>query len=166
MEVKKLSETVEIKRYLHILDGAQAAEVNPIVNEDNTLYFGNIKIGSRFLYEDGLRWIKVVSEKADKWIINYGFAGSKAEAQIAIQKSELSSLLCEDKIEYDDEKQESLFEGIVETNTKYDEFMEKIDRYLLKNYQVESSNVEADWESLFEDGYSPSDAAEYAFLRG
>lgn len=159
---------MEMEKYLQIITENNENNKNLVRTSviesliENNIYFGNVSVGNNYIYEDGTQWIKILENKNTYWKIEQGFAGDAIGNKIDVKKSEVSTLLRDNKI-YQENNKLSI---INENNNAYEIFLEKTDRYLLKNYQLESSNIKIDWKSLFEDGYSPSDAAEYALLRG
>lgn len=164
MNNHKSPEAIEIERYLRIIEGSNERTVLVTESEqvNTTIYFGNINVSDILLYEDGTRWVKIIEDQPFDWVVDHGYIGSPAEERIIVEKAEISSMM-RDNILYRDNS--ASITPLLESDTavtKFDIFLEKIDNYLLRNYQTDNSEYNTNWKSLYESGCSPGDAAEYA----
>jgi len=164
MNNHKSPEAIEIERYLRIIDGSSERTVRVTESDhvNTTIYFGNVKIDDILLYEDGTRWIKIVEDQDFDWVVDHGYIGNPSEGRIIVEKAEVSSMIRDNILYKDNSKTVSPLLESDTAVTKFDIFLEKIDRYLLRNYQTDNTAYNTDWKSLYESGCLPCNAAEYA----
>lgn len=167
MFIKRISMTSydaqEISRYLKILEGDLGHE--SVMNEDGIIDLGVSLLGASvnkvYHYENGTRWLKIVEDKGDAWVVESGYIGYSHDEIIEIEKGTFSSLIREMYVVPTEEENETLLEQRQQPRTLGD-YISSIDRYLLANYGIDTSSITEDWKSLFDEGVEPADAAEYA----
>lgn len=163
MKMEKSPEAIEIERYLNIINGNTEHTVcitNNIVVEN---HFGNI--GDVYSYDNGSQWVKINEDRDTGWLIDIGYTSNEPYDSFVIDKSEISSLIVENKLSLiENISNQVVNESETFENNAYNIFLEKVGHYLYKHYQQEMNDFNIDWENLYESGYGPSDAAEYAII--
>lgn len=158
-------DATEIERYLSILEGNVKEDIEK--SNESVIDLGislcGAKVGKRYLYEYGTRWLKIIEDKNDHWGVVHGFVGHDPDDKTYIEKSRISDMIQEMYLEPIDEEEKTLVES--QNNNQLDEYIEKVDRYLLLNYDIDSSMMNEDWKSLMKEGYAPNEAAELAMLK-
>lgn len=159
----------DIAKYLSIVEGR--IETTPSeMNDEGHIHLGihsaGASIGKIYLFDNGLQWLKIVSENADNWIVQYGLIEHQSNNFETISKRDLSSLIARGELELLNENHE--IDLILESNnmlSEYDEFLNKVNKYLLRNYNLESQDIDFDWVKAWKQGLMPDEAAEEAILQ-
>ena len=146
----------DIEKYLLILKNEKLQESS--LNENVTSI--NEMIGNIYTIDDGIRWIKIIDEKDNNWLIEHGFIEHEADGIEYLSKSNLSHMIIHDELKLLEVK-ELEYDVIVESNNnqEFENFMDRVERYILINEQNESSTYTYNWKEAWEKGLDSSEAA-------
>ena len=152
----------DIQKYLEIIyetdDGSSSEPFLVEVSNVNC-----IGAGQRYSYANGTRWIEIISDEDDCWLVECGLLEhsaqktefyTKRDIDLMIQNGDI--VLCEET--ETDELMESL------NDKEFDHFIEKVDRYLLINEGKDSSDFSYNWRKAWTGKYPPAEAAQDAIL--
>ena len=157
----------DIKEYLNIIEG------NFPINEskdDNTpidlgISTAGASMGQLYLYDNGLRWAKLVEDEENHWLIEHGFLEYEADSAEYISKRDMTNMIRSNEMILSEEiKDIDILEESLTLDDGFDDFMENIDRYLLINENKESVDFEYDWHNAWSEGKTPVETAEEAML--
>jgi len=157
----------DIKDYLNIIQGNF-----PIMEEKQSpsISFGistaDADIGQLYLFENGLRWAKIINEVDNHWIIEHGFLEYEADSTEYISKMEMTSMIRLNEMvkTIEEERVDILEETLNMHDTDYDDYMNKIERYLLINENRETFEFDYDWKNAWSTGKDPIETVEDAIL--
>lgn len=151
----------DIGKYLSILQN----EVLQETSSNDDLIIINEMIGNMYTVDDGIRWIKIIDEKDDTWLIEHGYIEHEADGIEYLSKSNLSHMIITDELKLLEIK-ELEYNFIVESidDNKFEKFMDKVERYILINERHESSEYTYNWREAWEQGLTSSEAAEEAII--
>ena len=157
----------DIIKYLDIIDGNIPTER---LKEGDEVHLGintqGATVGNHYLFDNGIRWMKILEESDQHWLIEYGLLGHAANTEEYILMQDLSSMIRNgemtlyETIETDD----ILTESLSDDDSEFNEFMEKVDRYLLVNHLMESQDFDYAWKVAWAEGTSASEACEEAII--
>lgn len=172
MEMIKMSESKsagDIQEYLNILRGNLSKEV---VTENQIIDLGistaGAEIGQTYVFEEGIRWAKIISEKDDYWQIEHGLLEHESDDVDFMSKYNMTKMIRSGEMvltEFEENDLDGLFESVDEEfEDEFTIFMEKVDRYLLINYERESTDFEYLWEEAWKEDKLPIEAADEAVI--
>lgn len=155
----------DIIKYLDIIDDPLPAKLK----EGDSIHLGvaiqGVEVGQQYLFDNGIRWMTIISETDSSWFIEYGLIEHSAEDNQHILKREISSKIHSGELvlnetDYDD----ILAESSTVDDGEYNNFMLCVDRYLLINHMIESQDLDYAWKIAWAEGIEPSEACEEAIL--
>lgn len=159
--------SADIQQYLKVIQGnfgeKEQLDENHIINLG--VATGGAELGDRYSFENGLRWLQIIEESDQFWLIEHGYVEYEADTRELLSKHDLARMISRGEMvfekfeEFDDDL---LLESF--NNDEFDIFMESVDKYLLVNYQIESQFIGYSWKEAFERGLSPNQAVEEAIL--
>lgn len=155
----------DIQKYLNVIEGdfGNKQKVQEGQSIDLGISTGGADIGSRYLFENGLRWLEILQESNQFWVVEHGYIEHDADTQELLSKYDLTRMINLGEMMLDDiQSDDLLLESSIDS--EFNIFMEKVDKYLLVNYQMDSQHFNFDWRVLFEDGLTPTQAAEWVIL--
>lgn len=159
----------DIQEYLNILQGNLSKEV---VAEDQIIDLGistaGAEVGQTYIFENGIRWAKIISEKDDHWQIEHGLIEHESDDIDYMSKYDMTKMIRSGEMiltEVEEDDLDELFENFdEEIEDEFTIFMEKVDRYLLINYSRESKDFEYLWENAWKEEKLPNEAADEAVI--
>ena len=157
----------DIVKYLDIVDGKLPTDP---LKEGDEIHLGintqGAMIGDQYLFDNGIRWMKITEESNQHWLIEYGLIEHDAENKQYISKQDLSSMIHSGELilHETDDQEDILTESLVSNDHEFEEFMDKVDRYLLVNHMMESQDFDYAWRISWAEGRLPSEACEEAVL--
>lgn len=160
----------DIQGYLNIIEGKFPD--NKESATDTSVDFGVATAGAvpgnMYIFDNGLRWTKILQEDEDYWQIEHGFLEYNADSVEYISKYDMTEMIRSGDMvltENREEKSEILEESLsLDDGPEFDIFMEKVERYLFINEDRDVDEYDYDWNSAWSDGKTPVDAAEEAIL--
>jgi len=121
-------------------------------------------VGQHYLFDYGIRWMKIVEDNDQHWLIEHGLLEHDADEKQYITKYELSSMIHTGEITLNEVVDEDVLTESLKADTEFNEFMSKVDRYLLINYLVESKEFNYAWRVAWAESKSPLEACEEAII--
>ena len=155
----------DIQKYLDILQGnlrQPKKQINEHKIVDLGVATGGVEVGQTYTFDNGVRWANILNEENEHWLIEYGFIEHSADSQEYISKHDMAVMVGRGEMILH-EKEDVLLEND-EKNSGFEIFMERVNRYLLLNYDSESDNFSFDWNKAYESGLSPHEAADEAYI--
>lgn len=159
----------DIKEYLNIIEGNFPVKEN--INEDKSIDLGlstaGAVVGQLYLYDNGLRWAKLMEEDENHWIIEHGFLEYDADSVEYITKYDMTVMIRSGEMNLSENSiEETLLEEslILDDDDGFDDFMDSVERYLLVNESKETVDFEYDWRNAWSEGKTPVETAEEAIL--
>lgn len=158
----------DIQEYLNIIEGN--FPINESKNENASIDLGTstagASIGQSYLYENGLRWTKLINDEGNHWLIEHGFLEYNADSTEYISKYDLTVMIRSgDMILLEDvQLEETILEESLTLDDNFNKFMDGVERYLLINEGRESFDFEYDWSDAWSEGKTPLESAEEAIL--
>lgn len=160
----------DIRRYLKIV----GSDAEPVLTEasqpvQSSIDLGvstrGVSVGQTYTYDNGLKWLKVISEDEQVWCCEVGLLEYQSHDVIAVSKVDLSQMVRTGEVVLHEATKASV-EVLSEssTNKLFESWKERVDRYMLVNYGIESGDCDFSWEEAFENGLQPSEAADEAVL--
>ena len=170
MKAIKMSESAgDIQEYLNILQGNLSKES---ITENQIIDLGistaGAEVGQTYIFEEGIRWAKIISEKEDHWQIEHGLREHESDDVDYLSKYDMTKMIRSGEMvltEFEENDLDELFENFDEEfENEFTIFMEKVDRYLLINYSRESKDFEYLWEEAWKEDKLPNEAADEAVI--
>lgn len=160
---KSMNDAKDIAKYIRILNGEidNRTQMQEAAVVDLGTSLRGVEPGNVYAFDGGTKWLEIIADAGDCWEINQGATGYISENYSFIKKSTISQLIKEFYLEPCNAKQ------LMEVNNsaaEFNQYLEKVDRYLMLNYQKSTADFDINWKDLFEDGFSPSEAAEYLLI--
>ena len=159
----------DIQEYLNILQGNLSKEgiiENQII--DLGISTAGAEIGQTYVFEEGIRWAKIISEKDDHWQIEHGLREHESDDVDYLSKYDMTKMIRSGEMiltEFEENDLDELFENFDEEfEDEFTIFIEKVDRYLLINYDRESMDFEYLWEEAWKEDKLPNEAADEAII--
>ncbi len=173
MEAIKMSESEsagDIQEYSKIIQGKLPNE--EIIAENQIIDLGistaGADVGQTYIFDNGIRWAKIISEKDDHWQIEHGLLEYESDDIDYISKYDITKMIRSGEMiltEVAEDDLDELFETYdEEIEDEFTIFMEKVDRYLLINYERESKDFEYLWEEAWKQDKQPIEAADEAVI--
>lgn len=161
-----MESAADITKYLTILQGELPKEnITESTDVDLGISTHGAKIGNLYIFENGIRWAKIIGDAGDNWAVEHGLIEHESDDVTYVSKQDMSKMIREGEMElYVDEANETdiLEETLVSSNDLFEEYMNKVDRILLVNENAEHDNYDYDWEEAFDLGLTPFEAVEEA----
>ena len=162
----------DIQQYLNIIQGdfLKKNQEKDSINENHTINLGvatgGANVGSKYIFDNGLRWLKVLDESDQFWIVEHGFLEYDADSRELLSKHDLARMISRGEMVFEEieELDGFLLETPNDEDGSFNIFMEKVDKFLLVNYQLESQFMDYDWSFAFDKGLTPFQAVEEAVL--
>lgn len=159
----------DIQEYLNILQGNLSKE---IVTENQIIDLGistaGVEVGQTYIFDNGVRWAKIINENDNHWQIEHGFLEHESDDVDYISKYDITKMIRSGEMiltEVEEDDFDELFESYdEEVEDEFTIFMEKVDRYLLINYKRESKDFEYLWEEAWKEEKLPNEAADEAVI--
>lgn len=159
----------DIQEYLNIIQGNLSKEV---VTENQIIDLGistaGAEVDQTYIFENGIRWAKIISEKDDHWQIEHGLIEHESDDIDYMSKYYMTKMIRSGEMiltEVEEDDFDELFESFEEEiEDEFTIFMEKVDRYLLINYNRESKDFEYLWEESWKEEKLPDEAADEAVI--
>ena len=160
--------SADIQKYSNIISGEFSKE-SPKEDDiiDLVISTSGAQLNESYMFNNGTRWAKLIKDEGVSWLIECGFLEYDADVRELISKHNFAKLIKRNEmvlVEEIKEDNDELLESI--DDDVFDDFMDKVDRYLLVNEGTESQNYEFDWKEANKDGMSPIEAAEEAIIKG
>ena len=162
----------DIQQYLNIVDGN--FDKKEVINESKTVDLGistgGASVGQVFHFEEGIKWARIIEEEGDHWLIEHGIVEYPAEMTEYISKFDLKSMINDGMMVLQENSEEigdttdALFESIDSDEENFDDYINRVDRYLLVNENRESHEYSYDWREALSEGKTPQEAADEAIL--
>ena len=147
----------DIKGYLNIIEGKFPVAQDD--SSDSSIYLGvsiaGVEQGNVYIYDNGLRWAKILQEDDNFWSFEHGFLEYGADSVGYISKNDMTDMI---------RSGEMLLEKKQKNTPNI--FLEKVERYLFINEEKDYDDYTYDWNDAWSTGKSPVDAAEEAILLG
>ena len=155
----------DIVKYLDIVEGTQPVPLK----EGDMVHLGidtqGVEVGQRYLFDNGIRWIGILEETESQWIVEHGLIEHDADDNLHISKREIASMIHNgEMILHEVEYEDILTESSTIDDGEFNDFMMKVDRYLLINHMMESQDFDYPWKIAWAEDKIPSEAAEEAIL--
>ena len=156
----------DIQEYLNILQGNLSKEA---VTENQIIDLGistaGAEVGQIYIFDNGIRWAKIISEKDDHWQVEHGLLEYESDDIDYISKYNITKMIRSGEMILTEDDLDELFESFDEEfEDEFTIFMEKVDRYLLINYSKESKDFEYLWEEAWKEEKFPNEAADEAVI--
>lgn len=159
----------DIQEYLNIIKGNFPKQEN---NEENTsINLGISTAGAQcsqtYIHDNGLRWVKLLEDDENCWLIEHGFLEHDADATEYITKHDMATMIRSGEMNLIEEsllEVELLEESLTLEDNEFDEFMDKVERYLIINEDRESFDLEYDWHDAWLENKTPVESIEEAIL--
>ena len=155
----------DIVKYLDIIDENTSAEN---LQEETEIHLGintqGVDVGQRYFYDNGIRWIRILEDIDDAWLIEHGLIEHNAEDSMHISKQDISTMIKNGEMILEEIKEEDILTESLFNEDEFSEFMERVDRYLLVNYMVESKDCNYAWKVAWAEGKLPSEACDEAII--
>jgi len=166
MKIMKES-AADIQKYLNVIQGdfgkEEQLDENQIINLG--VATGGASLGYRYSFENGVRWLQIIEESDQFWLVEHGYIEYEADTRELLSKHDLARMISRGEMvfeEIEDFDDDLLLECV--DDNEFDVFMEKVDKYLLVNYRLETQFMEYDWKEAFDKGLPPNQAVEEAVL--
>jgi hypothetical protein len=161
----------DIKGYLNIIEGKFPVAQDD--SSDSSIYLGvsiaGVEQGNVYIYDNGLRWAKILQEDDNFWSFEHGFLEYGADSVGYISKNDMTDMIRSGEmlLEKKQKNTPNILEEMLSLNdTEFDIFLEKVERYLFINEEKDYDDYTYDWNDAWSTGKSPVDAAEEAILLG
>lgn len=157
----------DIKEYLNIIEGNFPVKEN---NDENIpidlgISTAGAVIGQLYLYDNGLRWVKLTEEEENHWLIEHGFLEYEADSTEYISKHDMTVMIRSGEMNLlENLSEEIILEESLTLDDGFDDFIDSIERYLLVNESKETVDFEYDWHNAWSEGKTPVETAEEAIL--
>lgn len=159
----------DIQEYLNILQGNLSKEV---VTENQIIDLGistaGADVGQTYVFDNGIRWAKIISEKDNHWQLEHGLLEHESDDVDYMSKYDMTKMIRSGEMlltEFEENNLDELFENYdEEIEDEFTIFMEKVDRYLLINYDRESRDFEYLWEEAWKEEKLPIEAVDEAVI--
>lgn len=158
----------DIQKYLDIIEGKDDDKPTSdpeiqIVNLGSAT--GGAFVGNTYIFENGVRWATIVDEESNYWIVEHGLLEYEADSRDYISKHDFTQMIsCGEMELYECDEPDDILTESLDDDDGYCVFMERVNRYLLINAQMESEEFSYDWFNAFQAGLSPIDAADEAII--
>jgi len=158
----------DIQEYLNIIDGN--FPVKESNNENTSIDLGistaGAVVGQLYLYDNGLRWAKLVEDEENHWLIEHGFLEYEKDSTEYISKHDMTTMIRSGDMNLLETSTDNIIleESLTLDDVEFDNFMDKVERYLLVNESKESTDFEYDWHDAWTEGKTPVETAEEAIL--
>lgn len=160
----------DIQEYNRILQGDLPNK--EVIEEDQIINLGistaGANVGQTYMFDNGIRWAKIISEKDDHWQIEHGLLEHESDDIDYISKYDITKMIRSGEMILTEAAEDDLDELFESYNEEFEDeftmFMEKVDRYLLVNYQKESTDFEYLWEEAWKQDKLPNEAADEAII--
>jgi len=159
--------SADIVKYLNIIEGKNNQDINISNNE---IFLGipteGAEINKTYIFENGLRWLKIIDEQEDLWLVETGLIEYDNDSVEYISKHDLSTMIKNGTMILKEEIKTNLTESKFSPsdNLEFDIFMESVNRYLLLNYNKESNELNYPWKIAWAENKLPFEAAEEAIM--
>lgn len=122
-------------------------------------------VGNAYTFDGGLCWIRIISEEDDHWKVEHGLLEHAATDTTYISKNDMTDMLRSGEMVFSIIDEVDILEESLQTEDFYlDEFLTKVDRFLLINENKEVDNFDYDWNDAFNRGLSPLEAVDEAII--
>lgn len=158
----------DIQEYFNILQGnlpdKEAVTENQIINLG--ISTAGAEVGQIYVFDNGVRWAKIINKSDNHWQIEHGLLEHESDDIVYISKYDMTKMIRSGEMiltEGEENELDELFESFnEEVEDEFTIFMEKVDRYLLLNYNKESKDFEYLWERAWKEKKFPNEAADEA----
>jgi len=158
----------DIQKYLNIIEGN--FPINESKNENLTIKLGmstaGAEVGQLYIYDNGLRWTKLVEEADNHWGIEHGYLEYEADSTEYISKYDMTEMIRSGEMTLLENIQDEdvILEELITLDDGFDDFMNGVERYLLVNEGRESFDFDYNWSNAWSEGKTPLESAEEAIL--
>ena len=156
-----MNEAKEIINYMHAVN--QMTESSE--PQDNVLGRNGLGLDESHVFslDHGTRWLQIVESDQYHFMIEHGYIDCEADQQEWIEKIHLAELVRDGTITIVNQRDNQKLQES-HTHNDFDGWIDRVDRYLLVNYNLEHDQLEADWKDLYDQNLTPQEAADYAAM--
>lgn len=157
--------SADIIKYLEIIEnkGPMTGSVDE-TDIDLGATTEGVDIGKMYTFDGGLCWAKVVSEEDDCWIIEHGLLEHQAGGTEYMSKYDMAEMVRNGSMVYIEEELDILEESFELEESGLDEFIDRVNRFLLVNEGKEVEDFDYNWNDAYSKGLSPVEAADEALI--
>jgi hypothetical protein len=156
----------DIQQYMNIIDGNFGDR--PLVTESSVdcgIHTAGAGIGDTYLFENGIRWARIIKEEGNYWLLECGLLEYDADDEIYLSKRDMTDMIVSGEMILEEIISSSEQILVESTNDNgFEPFLEGVNRYLLKNVLRESDEFEYNWRDAYNNGLTPIEAAEEAIF--
>lgn len=155
----------DIVRYIDAVEG----RYDPTSTEpqDGSIHLGinegGASVDSVYTLDDGVRWLRIMEDHESHWMIEHGWIECEADEQEFIQKQDLTEMIQDGLVRPMDRSPNEMISESKST-ALFETWLDKVDRYLLTNYNMEHSSLEYPWTVAWAEEKTPYEASEEAVL--
>lgn len=126
---------------------------------------GGVETDDIFSLDDGVRWLRIVEDHGHHWQIEHGWVDCDPDTSEFIEKHDLTEMI-QDGILRPREKNSTqiVTESQEQSQSLYESWLNRVDRYLLTNYNMEHSVLDYAWKVAWAEDKTPDEASEEALL--
>lgn len=155
----------DIIRYIDAIEGRIE---NPHTNSD-TVHLGIATGGAEpqdvFSLDDGVRWLKIVEDYGSHWQIEHGWVDCDPDTCEFIEKHDLTEMIQDGMLRPQEKTStEIVNESQNRSQSLYESWLDRVDRYLLTNYNMEHGVLDYPWKIAWAEHKTPYEASEEALL--
>jgi hypothetical protein len=153
----------DIIRYIDAVEGRIDAPVNESGTIDLGMNTGGAEVDSLYSLDDGVRWLKIVEDHDSHWMIEHGWVDCYPDAEEFIYKQDLTEMI-QDGVLRPDQKSSTQIVSESQEQALFESWLDKVDRYLLTNYDMEHGILDYPWQVAWAEDKTPYEASEEAVL--
>lgn len=157
----------DIIKYLDIVKGKISKDnASEEIHVDLGISTRGADVGNAYTFDNGLCWARIIGEEDSHWLIEHGLLEHAAIDTAYISKYDMTGMLRSGEMVFTviDEDKDILEEKLQTEEFYFDEFIVKVDRYLLVNENKEVDDFDYNWNDAFRRGLSSVEAVDEAII--
>lgn len=151
---------------VHYIDAVEG-RIDVPMNESGSVHLGintaGADVDNMYSLDDGVRWLRIVEDHDSHWMIEHGWVECDPDTEEFIHKQDLTEMI-QDGLVRPLEKTSTQMVSESQDQTLFETWLDKVDRYLLTNYNMEHGVLDYPWKMAWAEDKTPYEASEEAVL--
>ncbi len=157
----------DIIKYVDIVDGKVPTEqITEGTDVDLGVSTRGADIGNAYSFDNGLCWVRIIGDEDSHWLVEHGLLEHSATDTAYISKNDMTDMIRVNEMVFTvmDDDVDILEESLQTEDYYFEEFLTKVDRFLLVNENKEVDDFDYNWNEAFQQGLTPIEAVDEAII--